>query len=172
MLGYYFSYEHSSGREAVLEMLHAIIKKFPQTKLDEQSHTLFVHLVARLANDHDNKVRSMTGVAIKLLIERINPHMLHSILEYSLSWYLGTKQQLWSAGAQVKVSYLYCKLFIINGICSLLNTHMHRCDVTCNHFKGVLTSQFGMQTHTHTCKCDVHTPVSRDCLLISLGLLA
>ncbi|KAJ0034275.1 hypothetical protein Pint_25497 [Pistacia integerrima] len=93
-------YEHSSGREAVLEMLHAIIKKFPQTKLDEQSHTLFVHLVARLANDHDNKVRSMTGVAIKLLIERINPHMLHSILEYSLSWYLGMKQQLWSAGAQ------------------------------------------------------------------------
>ncbi|XP_031259480.1 small subunit processome component 20 homolog isoform X1 [Pistacia vera] len=95
------SYEHSSGREAVLEMLHAIIKKFPQTKLDEQSHTLFVHLVARLANDHDNKVRSMTGVAIKLLIERINPHMLHSILEYSLSWYLCMKQQLWSAGAQV-----------------------------------------------------------------------
>lgn len=115
MLGSKCSYEHSSGREAVLEMLHAIIKKFPQTKLDEQSHTLFVHLVARLANDHDNKVRAMTGVAIKLLIERINPHLLNSILEYGLSWYLGMKQQLWSAGAQVKVSYNHkWYLFFLN----------------------------------------------------------
>ncbi|XVF29034.1 hypothetical protein REPUB_Repub15cG0084600 [Reevesia pubescens] len=94
-------YEHPTGRESVLEMLHAIMIKFPKGIVDEQSQTIFVHLVVCLANDQDNKVRSMTGAVIKLLIGRISQHSLNSILEYSLSWYLGEKQQLWSAGAQV-----------------------------------------------------------------------
>ncbi|XVF65313.1 hypothetical protein PTKIN_Ptkin09bG0238000 [Pterospermum kingtungense] len=60
------------------------------------------HLDFLLSNlRQDNKVRSMTGAVIKLLIGRISQHSLNSILEYSLSWYLGEKQQLWSAGAQV-----------------------------------------------------------------------
>ncbi|KAF8392350.1 hypothetical protein HHK36_022692 [Tetracentron sinense] len=95
------SYEHSTGREAVLEMLHAILIKFPKSILDGQSQTLFLHLVVCLANDHDNKVRSMVGAAIKLLIGRTSQQSLHPILEYSLSWYLGRKQHLWSAAAQV-----------------------------------------------------------------------
>ncbi|KAK3004391.1 hypothetical protein RJ639_018254 [Escallonia herrerae] len=94
-------YEHSTGREAVLEMLHAIIIKFPQSVVDELSQTTFVHLVVCLANDQDNKVRSMTGAAIKLLIGRVSPQPLDSILQYSLSWYSGGKQHLWSAAAQV-----------------------------------------------------------------------
>lgn len=94
-------YEHSTGREAVLEMLHAIIMKFPANVIDGQSQTLFVHLVVCLANDTDNKVRSMAGTVIKLLIGRLGPHSLHSISQYSLSWYLGEKQHLWSAAAQV-----------------------------------------------------------------------
>ncbi|GLU08657.1 hypothetical protein SLE2022_255570 [Rubroshorea leprosula] len=94
-------YEHPTGREAVLEMLHAIIIKFPKSIVDEQSRTLFVHLVVCLANDQDNKVRSMTGEVIRVLIGHISQNSLNSILEYSLSWYLGEKQQLWSAGAQV-----------------------------------------------------------------------
>lgn len=85
----------------MLEMLHTIIVKFPKSVVDEQSQTFFVHLVVCLANDHDNEVRSMSGAAIKYLISRISPHSLHSILEYSISWYLGEKQQLWSAAAQV-----------------------------------------------------------------------
>lgn len=94
-------YEHSTGREAVLEMLHAIILKFPASVIDEQSQTLFVHLVVCLSNDYDPKVRSMTGAAIKLLIGRVSSPPLHSILEYSLSWYLGEQKHLWSAAAQV-----------------------------------------------------------------------
>ncbi|TYJ14812.1 hypothetical protein E1A91_A10G142700v1 [Gossypium mustelinum] len=94
-------YQHPTGRESVLEMLHTIMIKFPKAIVDEQSQTIFVHLVVCLANDQDNKVRSMTGAVIKLLIGHISQHSLNSILEYSLSWYLGEKQQLWSAGAQV-----------------------------------------------------------------------
>ncbi|THG05804.1 hypothetical protein TEA_026415 [Camellia sinensis var. sinensis] len=89
------------GYKAVLEMLHAIVIKFPKAIIDEHSQTIFVHLVVCLANDYDNKVRSMTGAAVKLLIGHVSPHSLHSILEYSLSWYLGGKQHLWSAAAQV-----------------------------------------------------------------------
>ncbi|KAB1216916.1 hypothetical protein CJ030_MR4G016071 [Morella rubra] len=94
-------YEHSTGREAVLEMLHAIIVKFPRENVDEQSQTLFVHLVVCLANDHDNGVRSMTGAAIKKLIECVSSHSLHSIIEFTLSWYSEETQHLWSAAAQV-----------------------------------------------------------------------
>lgn len=86
----------------MLEMIHAIIIKFPKSVLDEQAQSVFLRLVVSLANDHDQKIRSMTGAAIKLLIGRVSPHCLHSILEYSLSWYVGGKQHLWSAAAQVK----------------------------------------------------------------------
>ncbi|KAK8473806.1 hypothetical protein PHAVU_001G253000 [Phaseolus vulgaris] len=94
-------YEHSTGRESVLEMIHVIIVKFPRSVLDEQSNILFVHLVACLANDNDNIVRSMSGTAIKKLVSSVSPNSLNSILDYALSWYLGGKQQLWSAAAQV-----------------------------------------------------------------------
>ncbi|RHN69146.1 hypothetical protein MtrunA17_Chr3g0121561 [Medicago truncatula] len=95
------SYEHSTGRESVLEMINAIIVKFPPNILDEQSQTFFLHLVVRLANDSDDIVRSMSGAAIKKLIGSVSPNSLDSILKYTLSWYLGDKQQLWGAAAQV-----------------------------------------------------------------------
>lgn len=94
-------YEHSTGREAILEMLHAVIMKFPISIIDEQSQTFFLHLVVCLANDRDNRVRSMTGTVIKLLVGRVSPRSLQSILEFSRSWYLGDKPHLWSAAAQV-----------------------------------------------------------------------
>ncbi|KAL3622254.1 hypothetical protein CASFOL_033665 [Castilleja foliolosa] len=94
-------YEHSTGREAVLEMLHAIILKFPRKVVDVQSQTLFLHLVISLANDDDSKVRSMAAAAIKCLIGHVSSQSHYSVLEYSLSWYLGDKQNLWAAAAQV-----------------------------------------------------------------------
>ncbi|KAE8036875.1 hypothetical protein FH972_009508 [Carpinus fangiana] len=94
-------YEHSSGREAVLEMLHVIIVKFPSKNVDEQSETLFVQLVVCLANDEDSRVRSMTGAAIKKLFGCVSSRSLDYILEDTLSWYSGETQRLWSAAAQV-----------------------------------------------------------------------
>ncbi|KAG8377667.1 hypothetical protein BUALT_Bualt08G0056700 [Buddleja alternifolia] len=94
-------YKHSTGRESVLEMLHTIILKFTQKFVDAQSQTIFVHLVVSLSNDDDSKVRSMTAAALKCLIGHVSTDSLYPILEYSLSWYLGGKQNLWSAAAQV-----------------------------------------------------------------------
>lgn len=84
-------------------MLHAIIVKFPRNFLDKHAQTLFIHLVQCLVNDRDNKVRSMTGVVLKLLIGRASPHLLDSMLDFSLSWYTDEKRrQVQSTGAQVK----------------------------------------------------------------------
>ncbi|KAL6505575.1 hypothetical protein OROHE_022954 [Orobanche hederae] len=95
------SYEHSSGRESVLEMLHDIILKFPRNDVDAQSQTLFVHLVICLANDDERKVRSMSAAAITCLVGHVSSHSLHTMLEHSLTWYLGGKPSLWAAAAQV-----------------------------------------------------------------------
>ncbi|KAL5994511.1 hypothetical protein ACLOJK_024564 [Asimina triloba] len=95
------SYEHPSGREAALEMIHVIIMKFPRSVVDSQAQTFFLHLVVCLANDSDNKVRSMVGTAIKLLIGHSSRHTLRPILQYSLSWYTDEKPHLWSAAAQL-----------------------------------------------------------------------
>ncbi|KAG0488452.1 hypothetical protein HPP92_007263 [Vanilla planifolia] len=95
------SYEHPLGREAVLEMLHAIIIKLPERVIDNNVQNFFLHLVVALVNEHNQKVRSMVSTVLKALIEKTSDHMLDPILEYSLSWYFGEKQNLWSAAAQV-----------------------------------------------------------------------
>lgn len=95
------SYEHTSGREAVLEMLHVIILKFPSTVVDEQAETFFLPLVTRLVNDSDNQVRAMVGTVLKVLIGRVSQRPLQRMLVFSLSWYTDEKQQLWRPAAQV-----------------------------------------------------------------------
>jgi U3 small nucleolar RNA-associated protein 20 len=62
--------------------------------------------VACLANGNDNIVRSMSRASIKKLIGSVSPNALDYILKYALSWYLGDKQQLWGAAAQVMFSKL------------------------------------------------------------------
>ncbi|XP_074320646.1 uncharacterized protein LOC141657349 isoform X2 [Silene latifolia] len=94
-------YEHASGREAVLDMLKTIIKRFPDSIINEQSQSLFIHLVLALANDNDKQVRSLIGIVIKLLVSRISPQALDNILNHCLALYLGEKQKLWSTAAQV-----------------------------------------------------------------------
>ena len=86
-------------------MIYTIIVKFPQHVVDAQSQTLFPQLVLSLANNNDRNAKKMSAVAIKCLIGRVSSHSLHSILENSLSWYLGGNQNLWGAAAQVKSLY-------------------------------------------------------------------
>jgi len=95
------SYEHTSGREAVLEMLHVIILKFPSNVVDEQTETFFLPLVTRLVNDSDNQVRDMVGTVLKVLIRRVSQRPLQRMLVFSLAWYTGEKTHLWRPAAQV-----------------------------------------------------------------------
>ncbi|TVU34273.1 hypothetical protein EJB05_16104 [Eragrostis curvula] len=95
------SYEHASGREAVLEMLHDILTRFPQRVIDDQGQTFFLHLVLALSNEQHHNVSAMILRTIQKLFGRIGDQGKNSIFEYSLSWYTGEKQSLWSASAQV-----------------------------------------------------------------------
>jgi U3 small nucleolar RNA-associated protein 20 len=85
----------------VLEMLHAILMKFPKSIVDSQAQTFFVHLVAALSNDKDPQIHSMVATIIKELIDRTSESVLNSIMDYCISWYTGDNHSLWSPAAQV-----------------------------------------------------------------------
>ncbi|XP_042384346.1 U3 small nucleolar RNA-associated protein 20-like isoform X1 [Zingiber officinale] len=95
------SYEHLSGREVVLQTLYDILKKFPASVVDSQAQSFFLHLVVALANEQDIKLRGMICGAMKVLLDRISQHVMHSIVSYTISWYTGEKSHLWSASAEV-----------------------------------------------------------------------
>ncbi|XP_056865645.1 U3 small nucleolar RNA-associated protein 20-like [Raphanus sativus] len=98
-------YEHSTGREAVLDMLYALILKFSakdlgkKSFLDQQSETMLVKLALCLPTDTDQKVLSRIGSVIKLLISSISEGQVGSIISVCLCWY--KQQRLQAVAAQV-----------------------------------------------------------------------
>lgn len=98
-----YRYEHESGREAALEMLHTIIMKFPEAVVEEHADTIFLPLVTRLVNDQSNHVRTMVGTVLKVLMNRVGPHALQRMVDFSLKWYKGENFRLWRPAAQVRV---------------------------------------------------------------------
>lgn len=94
-------------------MLHAIINKLPENFVDQHSQIFLLFLVKSLANDDDQKVRSMAGAAIKLLVERVSTRCGDSIIQYCLTWYEGGNSNLWSIAAQVKL--LFCSIILFVG---------------------------------------------------------
>eukprot|EP00850_Spirogloea_muscicola_P013633 SM000093S24444 [mRNA] locus=s93:494111:510484:+ [translate_table: standard] len=95
------SFEHASGREAAMEMLHAIILKFPASVVEEQAEGLFVPLAARLVVDTDPRVRAMVGVVVKALLVRVGPHVGPKLLAFAFTWLRGDDARLWRPAAQV-----------------------------------------------------------------------
>eukprot|EP00850_Spirogloea_muscicola_P021570 SM000254S08796 [mRNA] locus=s254:122773:139016:- [translate_table: standard] len=95
------SFEHASGREAAMEMLHAIILKFPASVVEEQAEGLFVPLAARLVVDTDPRVRAMVGVVVKALLTRVGPHVEPKLLAFAFTWLRGDDARLWRPAAQV-----------------------------------------------------------------------
>uniref|UniRef100_A0A7N1A2N7 ARM repeat superfamily protein n=1 Tax=Kalanchoe fedtschenkoi TaxID=63787 RepID=A0A7N1A2N7_KALFE len=94
-------YEHPSGREAALEMLDAILHKFPKPVLDEWYREFLLHLVQCMANDSNNNVRKMAGMVLKRLFHCVSPKSRNAIMDFALHLYLGNANKMWSIGAQV-----------------------------------------------------------------------
>ncbi|CAN6446079.1 unnamed protein product [Victoria cruziana] len=109
------SYEHASGREAVLEMVYSIIKKFQPKAVTNLAETYIVPLVQRLSNEHDKQVHAMVAKVIKILLGRIkkccSKNVLQNFLQYGLLWYTGGNPNLWSAAAQ----YLGLSIEVLKG---------------------------------------------------------
>eukprot|EP00899_Mesostigma_viride_P005995 jgi/Mesvir1/15397/Mv06583-RA.2 len=64
-------YEYEAGREAVLEMLHLVVVKFPLPILLNYVDFFFLPLVTCLVNDGSPQVRAMAGAVIKKLLSRL-----------------------------------------------------------------------------------------------------
>eukprot|EP00898_Chlorokybus_atmophyticus_P007671 jgi/Chlat1/7905/Chrsp67S07348 len=94
-------YEHSTGREAALEMLHLLVSKFPQVLLDEQAEFFFLPLVSRLVNDENATCRAMLATVMRLLMNRVSPNHRQQFLDYAIKWYGGNDAQLRRAAIQV-----------------------------------------------------------------------
>ncbi|CAH8355708.1 unnamed protein product [Eruca vesicaria subsp. sativa] len=115
-------YEHPTGREAVLDMLHALILKFSVKKLgkksflDQQAVKMLVKLAPCLGNDIDQKVLLRIGSVIKVLIGSISEGQVGSLLSVCLCWYKQPSVQ--AVAAQVLG-------FIIESMKSSFKKHIH-----------------------------------------------
>lgn len=77
------NYEVASGRESVIQIIHLIIKRFPQDVLNKQCGFLFVSLGTRLINDDSIECRKLVADAIETLllrIDKINRNELFAII--------------------------------------------------------------------------------------------
>ena len=65
-------YEHESGRVSVMAFLSAIFSKFADDLVEQYADTFFLALIGRLANDDSSKCRSIAGVLLKELFEKLH----------------------------------------------------------------------------------------------------
>ncbi|KAJ3146142.1 U3 snoRNP protein [Geranomyces variabilis] len=96
------SYDHESGRDSVLQMLHSIIIKFSDDVLFEYSDLLFLSLVMTLVNDDIAKCRELAGTVIRALVSRLDAARFTKVVELIESWFGNSAQpQLQRTAAQV-----------------------------------------------------------------------
>uniref|UniRef100_A0A0D3DH41 Uncharacterized protein n=1 Tax=Brassica oleracea var. oleracea TaxID=109376 RepID=A0A0D3DH41_BRAOL len=96
-------YEHPTGREAVLDMLYALILKFSdrgkESVLDSQWRTMLIKLAPCLGTDTNKQVLSRIGSVITLLINCISEDQVGSVISVCLCWY--KQQRVQAVAAQV-----------------------------------------------------------------------
>ncbi|KAF2534002.1 hypothetical protein F2Q70_00033353 [Brassica cretica] len=96
-------YEHPTGREAVLDMLYALILKFSdrgkESVLDSQWRTMLIKLAPCLGTDTNDKVLARIGSVITLLINCVSEDQVGSIISVCLCWY--KQQRVQAVAAQV-----------------------------------------------------------------------
>lgn len=100
------SYHIDIGRESALEMLATIFSSFPQTILIKHAGFFFVPLSVAMVNDESLKCRKLTGLAVKLLLEKLDHNSRNNLFSIALKWYKDEKLQHRSLGAQL------CGLFV------------------------------------------------------------
>lgn len=96
------SYEHESGRVAVLDMLTVMIEKFPVEIINGWSDTIFIPVVLRLINDPSPSCRQNSAKVLRFLLKRItrSPNR-DRLASHAESWLQGSDCRLVRAAAQV-----------------------------------------------------------------------
>ena len=95
-------YPLPEGRLAVLDMLHAVVTKFPVPVLDGFAEYLLLPLTVRLAGDADGGVRAAVGALIKALFRCASLRKAQGLTSLAVTWYQpGQKPGLRRVAAQV-----------------------------------------------------------------------
>jgi U3 small nucleolar RNA-associated protein 20 len=81
------SYVHESGRESVMELMHAIITKFDTKTLAPHWEMFTLALVLVLVNDESNRCREMAASLIKVLLKRVGDTSLSNIYTMLTQWF-------------------------------------------------------------------------------------
>ncbi|RLN65083.1 hypothetical protein BBP00_00003065 [Phytophthora kernoviae] len=86
------SYDHATGRSAVLEALRALLSKLPQDLVNTRSQFFFLPLVLRLANDEAVECRDLSKTVLTTLVRRLgNKELNESVLLLGNWWAQATK---------------------------------------------------------------------------------
>jgi len=83
------SYQHESGREAVLDMLEVMIRKFPSQLIGSWADTVALPLILRLVNDPSSKCRVKVGAALGMLFGRLSVASRDKLVVYCQRWMKG-----------------------------------------------------------------------------------
>lgn len=80
-------YEHETGRQASIDLLEAIVRKFPQQVLLSWADKLFLVFVTRIVNEESKKLKESVVQLTSLLVSRVNYDTRKRLLiEYCGQW--------------------------------------------------------------------------------------
>jgi len=79
-------YQHPTGRAAALDLLQALVAKFPRVLVEDHAGKLLRAFAARLSSDDDPKIRAEAGGALKTLFAAVGPDARQKLLAEAGSW--------------------------------------------------------------------------------------
>ncbi|GBG32245.1 Small subunit processome component 20-like [Hondaea fermentalgiana] len=79
-------FELEAGRQSGLEMLRAILAKFPHEVLDEIASFLFLSLVQRLVNEDSSACRAIVAEVLKRLFNKVSGQPASTLLDLMETW--------------------------------------------------------------------------------------
>ena len=85
-------YEQEDGRRAVLDMLLAIVTRFPQPVLDEFAAVILIPLVVRLQQDPSAACRAAVGQTIRQLFKSTSLACSQGLVRSCLQWTRSTEK--------------------------------------------------------------------------------
>ena len=80
------AYEHEAGREAVIQMIHLLLEKFPEKAVEARTEFFFLPLAARLTSDASPRIRKQVAAALSQLFRRLPAAPLLRLQGIALTW--------------------------------------------------------------------------------------
>lgn len=101
------NYEVAAGRESAIQVLHAIVKRFPPEVLNKKAGYLFLSLGARLVNDESADCRKLVAECVESLISKLDANNRNQLFDIILMLLADTKI------SHREMAALLCTRFIV-----------------------------------------------------------